>query len=165
MQYAVVFFRQSGKAGVVPRADVEGEFKVQATVKARWEGRMQSAKIIFIGSKRLCESKMGHLTAAGQLIDDDIDVGSLEEDSPSRSISNTPSHRGVNEYLERLREEIMSKLDEIENRMPSRSFGIDMLSEMRALREEVAKLEEMLREVLRRVPPVPEDGTETLRRN
>ncbi|RCN51467.1 hypothetical protein ANCCAN_02418 [Ancylostoma caninum] len=154
MQYALVFFRRSAKAGVVPRADVVGQFTVQATVKARWEGRSLSAKIVLIGSKSLCESKMDYVTTAGQLIDDDFETGSLEEDSPSMSISDTSSHRGENEFLERFREKIISKLDEIENQMPSASFEIEMLSEIRALKEKVRELKEMARELLRRLPPI-----------
>ncbi|KAL6726612.1 hypothetical protein Aduo_008566 [Ancylostoma duodenale] len=164
MQFAVVFFRRSGKADVVAQADVEGEFKVQATVKVHGHRRSQSAKIIFIGSKSVCESKMDHVTTTGQFIDDNFEIGSLEGDSPSGASSDTLSPREVNEFLERFRDEIMSKLDEIESRMPSASFAIEMLSQMRALAEQVAEVEEMLREVLRRVAPLPEDGRETLRR-
>ncbi|KAL6726613.1 hypothetical protein Aduo_008567 [Ancylostoma duodenale] len=154
MQYALVFFRQSRKACVVPRADVEGEFKLQANVKARRDGRSQSAKIIFIGPKRLCESKMDYITTTGRLNDDDFEISSLEEDSPTRPSSNTTSHRGEIEFLERFRDEIISKLYEIESQMPSASFEIDMLSQIRALKEKVLELKEMARELLRRLPPV-----------
>ncbi|KAL6731032.1 hypothetical protein Aduo_001945 [Ancylostoma duodenale] len=88
MQHALVFFRLSETAGVVSRSDVEGEFKTQATVKARWEGRWYSAKILFVVSKRICESKVDYVTTSGEIIDDDFEISHLREETPSRASSN-----------------------------------------------------------------------------
>ncbi|EYC46126.1 hypothetical protein Y032_0406g889 [Ancylostoma ceylanicum] len=158
MQYALVFFRESETSGVVSRSDVDGEFKLQAIVKARWEGVWYSAKILFLGSKRVCKSKVDDVSTSGQFFEDDFEISRLREESPSIASSNSSPPRSENGTIKNFCDEVISRMNELQNRMPAPAFEYDVRSTMRAQNTKMGEIERILRELLKRTPAPLETG-------
>ncbi|KAK6754248.1 hypothetical protein RB195_013318 [Necator americanus] len=154
MQFAIVFFRQSETAGVVSRSDLDGEFKVNAAIKARWECRWYAAKILFIGSKRLCESKVDFVTTSGNIVEDNFDISRSQSGSPIESRSDSPESSEIL-AMERFRNEVIARVNNLQNRMLAPSFEFDMRSQLQSLKVELRELKELLRNIFIRLPPPP----------
>ncbi|EYB89914.1 hypothetical protein Y032_0226g2774 [Ancylostoma ceylanicum] len=154
MQYAIVFFLRTHAVAVVPRADIQGEFKLHALVMAHWGSKSYPAKVILIGSKKLCDSKVRHVTASER--GDDFEFGRPRKNTRSRRSSKASSTRSENEAIKRLYEEIIAKMDELESLMPALRTQFEVLSEMRELDRELHEVMQLTREVLKRLPPLEE---------
>ncbi|VDL66475.1 unnamed protein product [Nippostrongylus brasiliensis] len=66
-EWVVVFFKRTKSVDVVNSEAVIGEPVVGAKRKVKWNERLYDAKIIYVGSKSVCEEKVSHVTSDGKL--------------------------------------------------------------------------------------------------
>ncbi|WKY16821.1 hypothetical protein Q1695_001437 [Nippostrongylus brasiliensis] len=156
MSFVIAFFRHSSTADVVPASAVNGEVRRGVTTKVRWGGRAYIAKILYVGPRELCESKVGLVTADGELTDEPFDIVPFEdsvtnEHTAVRPETPTAAERESVLQLRTIQENLATAVE-----LLNKSLKNDKKEELRAER-----IEKMLAEVLNRLP-APSQGCNIL---
>lgn len=153
MSFAIVYFPHTATADVVPASSIIGEHPVGSTTKVKWGRRTYTAKVLFTGPMEICEMKMTHVTAGGELIEDVFDIATVDEvpDTVQRDPSSSPTER-----------EIVRRLTAVEERLACVADLLMRLERKIVLGEDQRnRMEGMLRQTVRRLPaPVEADGIE-----
>ncbi|WKX97021.1 hypothetical protein Q1695_013010 [Nippostrongylus brasiliensis] len=154
MSFVIAFFRHSSTADVVPASAVNGEVRRGVTTKVRWGGRAYIAKILYVGPRELCESKVGLVTADGELTDEPFDIVPFEdsvtnEHTAVRPETPTAAERESVLQLRTIQEKLATAVE-----LLNKSLKNDKKEELRAER-----IEKMLAEVLNRLPAPSQAST------
>ncbi|WKY05424.1 hypothetical protein Q1695_005994 [Nippostrongylus brasiliensis] len=153
MSFVIAFFRHSSTADVVPASAVNGEVRRGVTTKVRWGGRAYIAKILHVGPRELCESKVGLVTAElGELTDEPFDIVPFEDSVTNEHTAVRPETPTAAEgesvlQLRTIQENLATAVERLD-----KSLKNDKKEELRAER-----IEKMLAEVLNRLP-APSQG-------
>ncbi|WKY09985.1 hypothetical protein Q1695_002380 [Nippostrongylus brasiliensis] len=153
MSFAIAFFPHSSTADVVPATAVLGEVKRGVTTKVKWCGRSYTAKLLFIGPKVLCETKISKVSRSGELLEEEFDM-----DCNSTNIGTTEC---VTPASDLLRSEILEKLQELEGKiLSSGDFLADLIRECIKDGSRDERQDRVNAELLRRIPaPHGEKGS------
>ena len=60
--------------------------------------------------------------------------------------------------MEEFREEIITRMNNIQNRLPMPSFEFEVRSDIKSVQKEVKELKQLVEELLKRIPPPPCSG-------
>ncbi|VDO89504.1 unnamed protein product [Heligmosomoides polygyrus] len=114
MSFALVFFLHCRTRDVILVTDIREGTEVGAVTKARWNGRMYKAKVLYIGPKELCEVKAPNVTEEGELVDTPFDVSRSSLLLDEESSSNTRLNTSMEEEQMRFNKEGVTRLIKVE---------------------------------------------------
>ncbi|VDL72881.1 unnamed protein product [Nippostrongylus brasiliensis] len=145
--YALVFFLKTSKFDVVPLSAIRSEPKLSKLelTKVRKGSRFYSAKLLFFGSKDLCEERLDLAEEVSAVLSDSY-FARKNKLSHEKALIPSPPQR-----------EIMKKIDETKDDLVFETYVLrTQLQKMSSGERRFNLLEDKLEEILRRLAPVKE---------
>nr|CDJ86134.1 unnamed protein product [Haemonchus contortus] len=156
MAFVIVFFPNTETSELAPIQSLPPSAETGNVAEVRWQGRSYKGKVLFIDSKELCEMKSSTASVDEKLVEGVYDVSCApEQDSSPCNEEPVPTARERELMLRIARME--GSLVEMITSMKAMQTEMNGMSTAQSLRMD--KLEQMIRELLRRNPAEQALGT------
>ncbi|VDL86710.1 unnamed protein product [Nippostrongylus brasiliensis] len=166
-RWVVVYFPRTKTVDVMNASAVCGEVTVGDKTKVKWNERMYTAKIMFVGPKLLCEQKAPQVTKEGFLEEFGFEVDERSESSsptlefePDICDCCRPCKSKTQQMLEKnqqMLEEILARLKHLETNTASKSFETETRFSMEKLKCDVQETNTVVRRMYAAAPN-PDSG-------
>ncbi|VDP54434.1 unnamed protein product [Heligmosomoides polygyrus] len=161
-RFAIVYFLRAKNADILPLSSIHGDCAVGETRRVTWHDKAYSAKIVFVGPKKVCERKVKDVSVNGELPPPVFDIEDRHEvETPRISADSTLSLWNIADihvalffqaHNEKRSMEIMERLRLLELSVPTKASIREVRDAQERTDKEVAKIVPLLGLVLRRLP-------------
>ncbi|VDO29126.1 unnamed protein product [Heligmosomoides polygyrus] len=144
-RFVIVYFLGAKNADILPLSSIHGDCAVGETRRVTWHDKAYSAKIVFVGPKKVCERKVKDVSVNCELPPPVFDIEDRRE-------VETPRISADRAHNEKRSMEIMERLRLLELSVPTKASIREVRDAQERTDKEVAKIVPLLGLVLRRLP-------------